>query len=493
MALSIGIDIGTSAVKVVVTDEADAVLAEREAPLVTSRPAPSASEQDPDAWWEAVSGVLDGLAADRPDLTAATRAIGLSGQMHGAVLLDRDLRPLRPAMLWNDGRSAPQAKALRQRHPELAQIVGVPAMPGFTGPKIPWLAAHEPAIVARIHVVMLPKDYVRLKLTGEVATDMSDAAGTWWLDEARRAWSAEAAAATGLPLPALPPLLESPQPAGTVRDSLAQRWGLPHGVVVAAGAGDAAAGAVGIGALGDGDAFLSLGTSAQLFVSTATYRPAPAQAVHAFCHAAPNLWFQMGAMLNGASCLAFTAGLVNTPIETLLAEVEARYRGPSDLVFLPYLTGERTPHDDADARGVFVGLSPSTTRSDLVQAVLEGVAFSFADARDALAGGGTTLEDAAVIGGGARSELWMQILANVLGLRLHRYRGGAKGPAFGAARLARMALTGAAPADVATAPPVLDVHEPDGEVADAYAAALARYRLTYAALRDAGVFRAGAS
>lgn len=493
MALCIGIDIGTSAVKVVVSDDADAILAEREAQLAISRPDPGASEQDPDAWWQAVTQVLDGLAAERPELMAATRAIGLSGQMHGAVLLDRDLRPLRPAMLWNDGRSAPQAKALRQTHPELAQVVGVPAMPGFTGPKIPWLAAHEPGLVERIQVVMLPKDYVRLKLTGEVATDMSDAAGTWWLDEARRAWSAEAAAATGLPFAALPPLLESPQPAGFVSASLADRWGLPRGVVVAAGAGDAAAGAVGIGALADGDAFLSLGTSAQLFVSTASYRPAPAQPVHAFCHAAPGLWFQMGAMLNGASCLAFAAGLVGAPIETLLGEVEAGYRGPSGLVFLPYLTGERTPHDDADARGVFLGLTPSTTRADLVQAVLEGVAFSFADARDALACGGTTLADAAVIGGGARSALWMRLLSSVLGLRLRRYRGGAKGPAFGAARLARMALTGAAPTAVATTPPVLDVFEPDSAMRDAYGAALDRYRLTYRALRDAGVFRAGAS
>lgn len=488
MTLSIGIDIGTSAVKVVVSDDADEVLAEREVPLRTSHPGPSACEQDPEDWWSAVATALDDLAADRPELMGATRAIGLSGQMHGAVLLDRDLRPLRPAMLWNDGRAAPQARALRHGHPELARIVGVAAMPGFTGPKIPWLAAHEPATLARLHVVMLPKDYVRLKLTGDVATDMSDAAGTWWLDEARRAWSPEAARATGLPETALPPLLESPDPAGTLRPALAARWGLPGGVVVAAGAGDAAAGAVGIGALGDGDAFLSLGTSAQLFVSTATYRPVPEHAVHAFCHAAPKLWFQMGAMLNGASCLAFVAGLVGTPIATLLAEVEAGYRGPSGLVFLPYLTGERTPHDDADARGVFVGLSPATTRADLVHAVLEGVAFSFADARDALAAGGTTPSDAAVIGGGARSGVWMRILASVLGLPLRRYRGGAKGPAFGGARLARMALTGAAPAAVATAPPVLDVHEPDAGLCDAYAAALARYRRTYAALHDGGVF-----
>ncbi|MHB2170192.1 xylulokinase [Alsobacter sp. R-9] len=490
MTVCVGIDVGTSAVKLVVMDEAQAIIAERDAPLPISRPGPNASEQDPDDWWRAVEGLLDSLAAAEPALTARVSAIGLSGQMHGAVLLGADLAPLRPAMLWNDGRAAPQARRLRERFPDLPHLVGVPAMPGFTGPKIPWLAEHEPGLIERVRTVMLPKDYVRLKLTGEVATDMSDAAGTWWLDEARRAWSPEAAAATGLPTAALPPLLESPDRAGTLRPELAARWGMVPGVVVAAGAGDAAAGAIGIGAVGEGDAFLSLGTSAQLFVSTSAYRPAPEQAVHAFCHAVPGTWFQMGAMLNGASCLAFAAGLVGAPIETLLAEVEAAYRGPSDVIFLPYLTGERTPHDDADARGVFLGLTPATTRADLIQAVLEGVAFSFADARDALAVGGTTLSDAAVIGGGARSVLWLRILADVLGLRLRRYRGGAKGPAFGAARLALMALTGETAARVATAPEVLDEALPDaGRHAD-YAAPLARYRATYRALRDAGVFRA---
>ncbi len=488
MALYIGIDVGTSAVKVVVADAADMVLAEREAPLAIQRPGPNASEQNPDDWWSAVTGVLDMLATESPSLMSGTRAIGLSGQMHGAVLLGRDMRPLRPAMLWNDGRAAPQAALLRERFPALAQVVGVPPMPGFTGPKIPWLRANEPGLVERIHVVMLPKDYVRLQLTGQVATDMSDAAGTWWLDEERRAWSPDAAAATELPFAVLPPLLESPDPAGTLRPALAARWGMPAGVVVAAGAGDAAAGAVGIGAMGDGDAFVSLGTSAQLFVSTARYRPAPGQAVHAFCHAAPGLWFQMGAMLNGASCLAFVAGLLGAPIEVLLAEVEARYRGPCDVVFLPYLTGERTPHDDADARGVFLGMTPATTRADLVQAVLEGVAFSVADARDALASGGTTLSDAAVIGGGARSELWMRILASVLGVRLRRYRGGAKGPAFGAARLARMALTGQPASAIALPPDVLDEHEPVARLTEAYGPALQRYRDTYRALRQAGVF-----
>ncbi|MCP8940076.1 xylulokinase [Alsobacter sp. SYSU M60028] len=489
MATILGIDIGTSAVKLVLVDEAERVIAERDAPLAVSRPRPSWSEQDPLDWWRAVGDLLDGLKRDEAAALAAVGAIGLSGQMHGAVLLGDDDAPLRPAMLWNDGRAAAEARALRASHPHLPAVVGVLPMAGFTGPKIPWLAAHEPDVLARLRTVMMPKDYVRLLLTGEKATDMSDAAGTWWLDEARREWSAEAAEATRLPKSALPRLLESPQPAGALLPELAARWGMGRGVVVAAGAGDAAAGAIGIGSVADGDAFLSLGTSGQLFVTTSHYRPAPETAVHAFAHALPGLWFQMGAMLNGASCLAFAAGLMRAEIETLLAEAERGFAGPSRLIFLPYLTGERTPHDDPHARGVLFGLTPDTTRAEVMQAVLEGVAFSFADARDALAASGTRIGRAAVIGGGARSAFWMRILASVLGVTLARYQGGAKGPAFGAARLGRLALTGEDPARLCAKPAILDETAPDPALHAAYAPRLDAYRRLYAALHPE--FRAG--
>nr|WP_293853517.1 xylulokinase [uncultured Alsobacter sp.] len=479
----LGIDVGTSAVKVVLADEAETIVAEREAPLDILRPGPGASEQHPDWWWEATAGVLDGLARDEPSAMARVAGIGLSGQMHGAVLLGADDRPLRPAMLWNDGRAGPQARDLRRTHPHLAAIVGVPPMAGFTGPKIPWLIANEPGLVERIRTVMLPKDYVRFRLTGEKATDVSDAAGTWWFDEAARTWSVEAARATGLDPAVLPPALESPAPAGRLRPELAARWGMTGPVIVAAGAGDAAAGAIGIGAVRDGDAFISLGTSGQLFVSNAQYRPAPEQAVHAFCHAVPGRWFQMGAMLNGASCLAWLAGFVGSDVATLLAEAEARFRGPGSLLFLPYLTGERTPHDDPDARGVLFGLTPASDRADAMQAVLEGVAFSFADARDALAGSGTRVTRAGVIGGGARSAFWMKILASVLDVTLVRYAGAAKGPAVGAARLARLALGQGAVESVCVPPPVLDETSPDPTLVEAYRERLGRFRTLYRTLK----------
>lgn len=479
----LGIDVGTSAVKAVLLDARETLVADSERPIATQRPRPGWSEQDPDAWWKAVGDALDRLARQAPGPLSDVRGIGLSGQMHGAVLLGERRQVLRPAILWNDGRAAEDAARLNREHPGLAAVVGVLPMAGFTAPKLPWLAANEPDIFRRIRTVMLPKDYVRLRLTGEVCTEMSDAAGTWWLDEARRAWSEEALAATLLSPNQAPPLLEGSAPAGLLNPELARRWGMRTDVVVAAGAGDAAAGALGAGAARDGDAFISLGTSAQLFVTTATYRPAPATLVHAFAHALPERWYQMGAMLNGASCLAFAAGLLNRDIESLLAETEAADEGPSPLLFLPYLTGERTPHNDPDARGVLFGLSPSSTPADVVRAVLEGVAFSIRDAQEALAASGTAIAAAALVGGGARSRLWTRILSDVLGIPLRRTKGGVAGPAVGAARLARIAATGERPEAVCIVPETLDETEPDLAAHAAYEDRFARFRSLYRAVR----------
>jgi xylulokinase len=385
-------------------------------------------------------------------------------------------------MLWNDGRAGREADRLNTSRPDLPAIVGVLAMPGFTAPKIPWLAAHEPGVLERLRTVLLPKDYVRLRLTGEKLTDISDAAGTWWLDQRNRRWSEAALAATGLDVLQMPGLIEGSDAGGTIRPEWASRWGMSADVIVAGGAGDAAAGAVGIGAVHDGDAFVSLGTSGQLFVSTDSYRPSPQTMVHAFGHALPGRWFQMGAMLNGASCLAFAARLLGADIATLLAEAEAGYRGPARLLFLPYLTGERTPHNDPAARGVLFGMTPATTRAEVAQAVLEGVAFSVADAQRALAASGTIIASAGLIGGGARSLLWTRILASVLGLPLTRYRGGEKGPAYGAARLALLAVTREPAESVCTRPETLDTTLPDDAAQDAYAAQFQKFRSLYKAL-----------
>jgi xylulokinase len=492
MTAFLGIDVGTSAVKAVLVDAAQRPVAVAEEALPIARPRPLWSEQDPADWWAATETVLGRLQAAEPVSFSGVRALGLSGQMHGAVLLDAEDRVLRPAILWNDGRAQAECRLLAGRVPELGRLAGVPAMPGFTAPKLLWIAAHEPEIFARIATVLPPKDHVRLQLTGERMTDLSDAAGTLWLDQARRAWSPEILAASGLSVAQMPRLVEGSMPAGTLRPAVAKRLGLAPGILVAGGAGDAAAGGIGIGAVDDGDAYVSLGTSAQYFVTTERFRPYPEALIHAFCHALPGRWFQMAALLNGASCLAWAARLFREPdIAALLARVERGYRGPGRVLFLPYLMGERTPHDDPHARGVLFGLDPDSSPEAVVQAVLEGVAFSLAEAQDCLAAAGTKVEAVAAIGGGARSAFWMRILAAVLDRPITLYAGGEKGPAFGAARLARLALTGETPHEVCGKPEIAAVIEPDRALASAYRAADARFRRLYRALREE--FRAASS
>ena len=333
--------------------------------------------------------------------------------------------------------------------------------------------------------MLLPKDYVRLRLTGEHVTDMSDAAGTLWLDQARRDWSSELLAASGMTESQMPRLVEGSERSGSLRPEIAAELGLAPGIVVAGGAGDAAAGGIGIGAVQDGDAFVSLGTSGQYFVTTASYRPHPDAFIHAFCHALPERWFQMAAMLNGASPLAWAARLVgDADIAALLTRVEAGYRGPSHSLFLPYLSGERTPHNDPHARGVLFGLDSDSGPEAVVQAVLEGVACSFALAQDCLAAAGTPVAEVAAIGGGARSRFWMRILASLLDRPVTVYAGGAMGPAFGASRLARLALTGAAPEAVCSKPAVAEVLEPDRALVPAYRDLDGRWRHLYATLRS---------
>jgi xylulokinase len=479
----LGIDVGTSAIKAVLVDERQAVLAESSVPLSISRPKALWSEQEPETWWNAVEEAVATLRNQARGRFASVLGIGLSGQMHGAVVLgDRD-RPLCPAILWNDGRSFREAAELEKRHPQLSQVTGVLPMPGFTAPKLLWLARHQPEVFEAARTIMLPKDYVRLKLTGQKVTEMSDAAGTWWLDEAHRDWSDDALAATGLDRSRMPLLCEGSDPSGTLRPEIAQAWGLSNRTIVAGGAGDAAAGAVGLGAVDQGSAFLSLGTSGQLFVTTSQFLAAPETLVHAFCHAVPGRWFQMAAMLNAASCLAWTAEILGGEIANLLRETEGRFDQPASCLFLPYLMGERTPHNDPHARGVFFGMTPEVGRAELVQSVLEGVAFSFADARECLENAGTAISRASVIGGGSRSRLWARILASVLNIPLTRYAGSEKGPAFGAARLARLAVTGEALEMVCTAPPVQDVVAPDPRLVEAYRPRIEAFRRVYRALK----------
>ena len=435
---TLGIDIGTSSVKVALVGEDDWVLASASRPLVVSRPQPGFSEQDPAQWWNAVVSCIDELKAGNSEALADTQAIGLSGQMHGATLLDKNGVVLRSCILWNDSRSAEQCERLTAAWPELHHVSGNLAMPGFTAPKLMWVREHEPQIFARVAKVLLPKAYVRLRLCGEYVEEMSDASGTLWLDVAQRDWSDAALAATGMRREQMPRLVEGTAVSGALSAEWVRRWGFKRAPLIAGGAGDCAAGAVGVGAVNAGDAFVSLGTSGVLWATTAAFAPAPARAVHAFCHALPQTWHQMGVLLSAAASLSWWSGVTGVDEATLLSEIEPS-SGPSKCWFVPYLNGERTPHNDAAVRGGFVGLDSACIRADMTLAVLEGVAYAMRDAQQALASAGTTLTEADLIGGGARSPLWAQLMADVLNVPLHQVAESEIGCALGAARLARLA------------------------------------------------------
>ena len=480
----LGMDVGTSGVKAVLVNESGAIVGTASRGLTLSHPAPLFSEQDPDAWVDAAVAAVDSLAAAHPAETAAVRGIGLSGQMHGATLLGADGRPLRPAILWNDGRSFAECTELERLCPQLHAISGNIAMPGFTAPKLKWVARHEPDVFARIAKVLLPKAYVRYRLTGEMVEDMSDAAGTLWLDVGRRCWSETVLEATGLGLQHMPRLVEGSQPSAVLSAAFAQRWGMAPGVVVAGGAGDNAASAIGLGAIAPGDAFLSLGTSGVLFQVTDRFTPAPALAVHAFCHALPGLWHQMGVMLSAAASLSWLARVLATPESALLALFGEVVDRPSPVQFLPYLDGERTPHNDAAAAGAFIGLRSTTERETIVQAVLEGVAYAVRDNLVALQSASSPIAEVDLVGGGSRSALWAQIIADVLGIPVHRVEEGEVGAALGAARLGRLAATGEHPAEVCGRPRRLASCLPRASAVAAYDESYRQWRKLYPALKE---------
>ncbi len=486
MTTHLGIDVGTSSVKAVLIGDGDRLIASASSPLEVSRPHPGWSEQDPDAWIRATEAAVDSLRNTHPADLAAVAGIGLSGQMHGATLLGADDRPLRPAILWNDGRSAAECAEIEARLPASRAIAGNIAMPGFTAPKLAWVKKHEPSVFAAVAKVLLPKDYVRLWLTGAHVSDMSDAAGTLWLDVGARAWSPDLLAATDLGLEHMPALVEGTEISGELRPTLAERWGISGRPVVAGGGGDNAASAVGMGAVKPGAAFASLGTSGVLFVSNDRFSPNTEGAVHAFCHAVPNTWHQMGVILSAAASLEWLADVLEAPAPALTRGLDPKPAQPSPVMFLPYLSGERTPHNDAGARGAFVGLGAETGRADLAQAVLEGVAFAFRDCLRVLEDAGTEVARAFAVGGGSRSEAWLAILAAALDRPLDVTEEGDTGGAFGAARLGRVAATGEDPFATLTPPAIARTVEPDRDVAAAYAERYATFRALYPAIRDAG-------
>jgi xylulokinase len=481
----LGIDLGTSAVKVVLVDDSQQIIAHESVGLSIERPHPLWSEQDPEAWWRATETALDRLRDREPKGLAGVTGIGLSGQMHGATLLDDADRVLRPAILWNDGRSADACRELERRVPAIQQITGNLVMPGFTAPKLVWLESNEPETFARVRRVLLPKDYLRLKLSGDAVSEMSDASGSLWLDVARREWSSELVEATGLRPNAMPRLVEGSEASGQLRGALAARWGMKPDVIIAGGAGDQAAGAIGAGIVSEGHALLSLGTSGVLFAAGERFAPNPSGGVHAFCHALPDRWHQMSVILSAASCLRWWVSAAGARDEAeLLSELaDGAPSGPVP-IFLPYLSGERTPHNDPMAQGVFFGMNHDHRRRDLTRAVLEGVAFAFEDGHRVLREAGTEIRRTTVVGGGARSILWAQILSNALNLPLDVASDAEIGPALGAARLARLAVTNENPEDICRTAAIAKRVDPDPHEAERLRERHDIYRDLYARLRD---------
>ncbi|MDE2146700.1 MAG: xylulokinase [Burkholderiales bacterium] len=481
----LGIDLGTSELKVLLLDDRHRIVATLGEPLALQRPHPLWCEQHPADWWAATDRALCRLAQAQPAAMAAVQAVGLSGQMHGAVLLDAADGVLRPAILWNDGRSGAACAALEAAAPRLHAIAGNLAMPGFTAPKLLWVREHEPEVHARVRRVLLPKDWLRLQLCGESVSEMSDASGTLWLDVGRRAWSHELLAACGLGPGQMPRLVEGSEVSGRLMPGIAARWGLPAGVPVAGGGGDNAASAVGIGAVQPGQGFVSLGTSGVIFLVSDRFRPEPAAALHAFCHALPGVWHQMSVMLSAASTLRWATRLLGLPDEAALLDRVARLspaQRAAAPIFLPYLGGERTPHNDPHAQGVLFGLGADHDAASVGWAVIEGVAFGLSDGWAAMGAATAGVTQLSLVGGGARSPLWAALIASALGVPLHTHEGGEAGAALGAARLAWL-CAGGSPEAVCAAPPVSQRFEPDVDEQEALGRRYSRFRALYPALR----------
>ncbi|MBT8418323.1 MAG: xylulokinase [Silicimonas sp.] len=472
----LGLDLGTSGLKAIVIDDTQRLVASASAAIDGSRPHPGWSEQDPADWIGATESALTDIAS-KIDM-AAIKAIGLSGHMHGATLIDTAGDILRPCIMWNDTRAHAEAAEL-DANPDFRRISGNIVFPGFTAPKLLWVSRNEPEIFSRVAKVLLPKDYLRLWLTGEIVSEMSDAAGTSWLDTGARDWSDTLLSKTSLDRTAMPSLVEGSSISGKIRNELAARFGLSPGTPVAGGAGDNAASAIGLGVVAPGQGFVSLGTSGVLFAANESYRPDPETAVHTFCHAVPDAWHQMGVILAATDALNWFGRFVSRDAADLTGDL-GQFQAPGQTVFLPYLGGERTPLNDAAVRGAFVGLAHATDQSAGTRAVLEGVTFALRDCRDALAATGTTFERLTAVGGGARSDYWLRAIATALDCPVDVPSSAELGAALGAARLAMMAASGDTK-KIATPPEIDRIVEPDAGLGAAFDDGMSRYR----AARDA--------
>jgi len=495
--LLLGIDVGTSATKCVLIDDAGRELAAVQNDYAFDTPHPGWAEQDPQAWWlAAVASIRQALERSRAD-PRSVMAIGLTGQMHGLVLLDGAGIPLRPCIMWNDQRSAPQCERLEREIglDRLLAWTGNRMLPGFTAPKIAWVRENEPEIWSRVRHILLPKDYLRYKLSGSFVSDASDASGMLLFDCARRRYSAELLAALDIDVALLPDVHEGPRPSATLAPDAARLTGLNEGLPIVSGAGDQAAQAIGAGVVDEGIVSATLGTSGVIFAASRSFRATPDGSLHAFCHAIPERWHLMGVMLSAAGSLSWFADSLAIDLkravlerqgnlyESLCAEAATVPAGCEGLAFLPYLSGERTPHPDPHARGAFVGLSTRHRRPHLVRAVLEGVTFGLCDCLDLIRDAGVEVREVRLGGGGARSPVWRQLCADVFGVPIVTVNSNA-GAAFGAALLAGVGSATFQSVDdaVARTVRVAERVEP-GAAQPALAQALARFRSLYPALK----------
>lgn len=475
MTLVLGIDLGMAGAKSVLVDAHDRVVAEASTPLPLSRPQPLWSEQEPQDWWHAVVTTLDALYAAAPDEMAGVGAIGLSGQMLGVACLDASDHALRPAMLGNDGRAGAECAVVEEAVPDFADLVGCRAMAGFPAPKLLWLVRHERRLLAKTRRILLPKDYIRLRLTGTAVSDRADSSATLLMDTRAGTWSPALLAACGVSAEQMPALIASQEIGGALRPELASRWGLAANTPVVGGAGDNMCGGVAAGAIGTGKASISLGTSGVYLVANDAFLPARGQGLHTHRHGIDGLFAQNGCILSAGAALGWVAQLVGAEdVPALMQEVEAAALPIAETpVFTPYLDGERTPHDDAGLTGTFSGLNAGTTRLHLVQAVLEGVAIALADCHEALVSTGAAINEVALAGGGSKNRLWATLVASAIGMPLRRSQAATVGPALGAARLARFGIGGPLLADGPDEEE--DLILPESAITDALAAKKARF------------------
>lgn len=478
----IGLDLGTSGLRAILMDDNQEVLASSESSYDVDRPNIGWSEQDPAHWIIGCRKALRQLHSTHPKLMGDVSAISISGHMHGATLLDRGGQVLRPCILWNDTRSHAEARQF-DADPAFRAISGNIVFPGFTAPKLAWVKKNEPTLFSRTAKVLLPKDYLRLWLTGEYASDMSDSAGTSWLDVEKREWSEELLTKTDMSLDQMPSLVEGSQPSGQLRADIASEFGMKSSVIVAGGGGDNAASACGIGATSEGEAFVSLGTSGVLFAANNAYRPDPESAVHTFCHALPNMWHQMGVILSATDNLNWLSGITGEKPAALTDALGKVLKSPNAIKFLPYLSGERTPHNDSSIRGSFSNIDISATKEDLTQAILEGVSFALCDNLRALRNSGTELDRIVAVGGGSQSEYWLQLLATALNRPIDLPEKGDFGAAFGAARLAMASVSSRPIDEIMSMPTIARSFEPQTDKIDEFEEAYQTYRALYPALK----------